>query len=112
MRVVPLRLTPGDGLRLTLEAWMGRQPEQAGCLISGIGSLSLARLRLAGRQESTTLTGDLEIISLKGTLSADGAHLHIALADNTGAVIGGHSCWTRAAASGCACWPFWGHSPS
>ncbi|MEX1315670.1 MAG: hypothetical protein AB1Z22_00910 [Synechococcaceae cyanobacterium] len=39
MRVVPLRFTPGDDLRLTLEAWRARQHEQAGCLISGIGSL-------------------------------------------------------------------------
>lgn len=90
MRVVPLRLTPGDDLRLALEAWMGLQNEQAGWLISGIGSLSVARLRLAGCQHSTSLDGDLEIISLAGTLSADGAHLHMAVADKTGAVIGGH----------------------
>jgi hypothetical protein len=37
MRVVPLRLRPGDDLRLRLEAWMGRRRERAGCLISGIG---------------------------------------------------------------------------
>ena len=90
MRVLPLRLSPGADLRLALEAWMGQQEEQAGCVINGIGSLSLAHLRLAGQQESTTITGDLEIISLAGTHSPDGAHLHIAIADNTGAVIGGH----------------------
>jgi predicted DNA-binding protein with PD1-like motif len=92
MRVVPLRLHPGDDLRLALEAWMDQQSEQAGCVISGIGSLSVARLRLAGRQEASTLSGDLEILSLAGTLSRDGAHLHIALADDTGAVTGGHLC--------------------
>ena len=31
MKVVPLRLQPGDDLRQALEAWMGEQPEQAGC---------------------------------------------------------------------------------
>jgi len=92
MKVVPLRLRPGDDLRLALEDWMGRQREQAGCVISGIGSLAVVRLRLAGRQEITTLTGDLEILSLAGTLSPDGAHLHIAVADSTGKVIGGHLC--------------------
>ncbi|MFO8238695.1 MAG: DNA-binding protein [Prochlorococcaceae cyanobacterium] len=92
MKMVPLRLRPGDDLRLALEDWMARQREQAGCLISGVGSLSVARLRLAGRQQSTTLTGDLEILSLAGTLSPDGAHLHIAVADSTGKVIGGHLC--------------------
>ena len=92
MRVVPLRLHPGDDLRLALEAWIGQQGERAGCVISGIGSLSVARLRLAGRQEASTLSGDLEILSLAGTLSPDGAHLHIALADDSGAVAGGHLC--------------------
>ena len=92
MRVVPLRFSPGDDLRLALETWMAQQQEQAGCVISGIGSLSVAQLRLAGQQESTTITGDLEILSLAGTLSPDGVHLHVAVADSTGSVIGGHLC--------------------
>lgn len=71
---------------------MAQQSEQAGCLISGIGSLSVAQLRLAGCQESTILRGELEILSLAGTLCADGAHLHIAIADRSGSVIGGHLC--------------------
>ncbi len=92
MKVVPLRLQPGDDLRLALEAWIGKQGESAGCVLLGIGSLSVAQLRLAGQQESTAIRGDLEILSLTGTLSPDGAHLHIAVADRTGAVIGGHLC--------------------
>jgi predicted DNA-binding protein with PD1-like motif len=92
MRVVPLRLSPGDDLRLALESWMAQQSEQAGCLISGIGSLSVARLRLAGQEAITPLCGELEILSLAGTLSPDGAHLHIAVADNAGTVTGGHLC--------------------
>ena len=92
MKVVPLRLQPGDDLRQALETWMGEQEEQAGCVISGIGSLSVAELRFAGAAASTTIHGELEILSLSGTLSADGAHLHIAIADSRGAVIGGHLC--------------------
>ena len=92
MKVVPLRLQPGDDLRLALETWMGEQEEQAGCVISGIGSLSVAELRFAGAAAATTIHGELEILSLSGTLSADGAHLHIAIADSSGAVIGGHLC--------------------
>jgi predicted DNA-binding protein with PD1-like motif len=90
LKVVPLRLKPGDDLRSALEDWLAHQSEQAGCVISAVGSLSVAQLRLAGANEATTLAGDLEILSLCGTLSADGAHLHIALADASGAVIGGH----------------------
>jgi len=90
MKVVPLRLHPGDDLRRALEAWMGEQQAQAGCMISAVGSLSVAQLRLAGASETTTICGELEIISLSGTLSPDGAHLHIAIAESSGAVIGGH----------------------
>ena len=92
MKVVPLRLQPGDDLRRALEVWMGQQQEQAGCVISAVGSLSRAQLRFAGAAAATTINGDLEILSLAGTLSADGAHLHITIADSSGAVIGGHLC--------------------
>ena len=92
MKVVPLRLQPGDDLRQALESWMGEQEEQAGCVISAIGSLSVAELRFAGAAAATTIRGDLEILSLSGTLSADGAHLHIAVADSKGDVFGGHLC--------------------
>jgi predicted DNA-binding protein with PD1-like motif len=90
--VVPLRLQPGDDLRLAMEAWMGAQQELAGCVISAVGSLSLAQLRLAGATQATAIHGELEILSLSGTLSPDGAHLHIAIAESKGAVIGGHLC--------------------
>jgi predicted DNA-binding protein with PD1-like motif len=92
MKVVPLRLQPGDDLRLALEAWMGEQEVLAGCVISAVGSLSLAQLRLAGATQATAIHGELEIVSLSGTLSPDGIHLHIAIADSSGTVIGGHLC--------------------
>ena len=92
MKVVPFLLISGDDLRQALEAWMGEQREQAGCVISAIGSLSVVQLRFAGTAVATAIRGELEIISLSGTLSTDGAHLHIAFADSRGAVIGGHLC--------------------
>jgi predicted DNA-binding protein with PD1-like motif len=92
MKAVPLRLTPGDDLRHALEDWMGERHEQAACVISAVGSLSVARVRFAGAAEATAIRGELEILSLSGTLSADGANLHIALANSQGAVIGRHLC--------------------
>ena len=50
----------------------------------------MVQLRLAGATEATAIRGELEILSLSGTLSPDGAHLHIAVADSRGAVLGGH----------------------
>ncbi|MEA5422140.1 PPC domain-containing DNA-binding protein [Synechococcus sp. CCY9201] len=92
MKVVPLRLQPGADLRRALQTWMAEQDAQAGCVISSVGSLTVVQLRLAGAAEATVIRGDLEILSLAGTLSPDGAHLHIAVADSSGAVIGGHLC--------------------
>lgn len=92
VKVVPLRLRPGADLRRGVESWFVQQDEHAGCVISAIGSLSTAQLRFAGRDASTVIRGELEILSLSGTLSPDGAHLHMAVADSRGAVIGGHLC--------------------
>ena len=64
MKLVLLRLRPGDDLRSALEVWMAQQEKQAGCVISAVGSLSVAQLSLAGTAESTKLAGDLEILNL------------------------------------------------
>lgn len=92
MKVVPLRLKPGDDLRRELESWLGEQQEQDGCLFRAVGRLSLVQLRFAGAAEATAIRGELEILSLSGTLSPDGAHLHIAVTGSSGTVIGGNIC--------------------
>ncbi len=62
----------------------------AAFVVAGIGSLKPARLRLAGADDAIEIAGDVEILSLSGTLAANGAHLHLSVADATGRVIGGH----------------------
>jgi len=63
-------------------------------VLSGIGSLSTAGLRFAGADLPERLTGDMEILSLSGSVTFDGAksssHLHMALSTATGEVLGGH----------------------
>jgi predicted DNA-binding protein with PD1-like motif len=54
--------------------------------------MKVVPLRLAGAAEATAIRGNLGILSLSGTLSPDGPHLHIAVADSSGTVIGGHLC--------------------
>ncbi|HXX83368.1 MAG TPA: PPC domain-containing DNA-binding protein [Casimicrobiaceae bacterium] len=90
MEALPLRLTPGADLRAALEAALGEHSQRAAVVISGIGSLSSARVRLAGASEPTQLRGDLEILTLAGTVGSDGAHLHMTVADSAGRVMGGH----------------------
>jgi uncharacterized protein len=63
---------------------------EAACILTGVGSLTDAALRLAGRSQPTLYQGRFEIVSLVGTLSKNGLHLHMAIADDQGQVIGGH----------------------
>ena len=55
-----------------------------------VGSLSKVALRPATQQVPLLRDAKFEIVSLVGTLSPDGVHLHISLSDSTGATIGGH----------------------
>ncbi|MET3133664.1 putative DNA-binding protein with PD1-like motif [Oxalobacteraceae bacterium GrIS 1.11] len=90
MQTLPLRLLPGQDLRAALDVALAVHGVEAAFVLQGIGSLSVAQLRLAGASHATELRGDLEILTLAGTLSPDGAHLHMALADAHGRVTGGH----------------------
>jgi len=90
MRTHALCLAPGDDLRASLERAAREHDLAAACILTCVGSLARARLRLAGAQQEREWSGPLEIVSLVGTLSPDGPHLHIALADGEGRVLGGH----------------------
>ena len=90
MRTLPLRLAPGADLRDALRAVLQAQSVEAAFVIAGIGSLSSAQLRLAGADAPLTLQGDLEVLTLSGSISPDGVHLHASVADATGRVWGGH----------------------
>ena len=90
MQAHPLRLCPGDDLRVALEDVLPQVKLQAAFVIQGIGSLSVAQLRFAGDKDLTELRDDLEILTLAGSISSDGAHLHMSVADPRGRVFGGH----------------------
>lgn len=94
MKTFPIRLNPGQDLRAALEAAVLAQNCRAAFVLSGIGSLSTASIRLAGADQPTRLTGDMEILTLSGTVAADGSktssHMHMAISNATGQVLGGH----------------------
>ncbi|AIO39044.1 DNA-binding protein [Burkholderia latens] len=95
MQAHPLRLVPGDDLRVSIEQALRRLDAYAGFVIQGIGSLSVAQLRFAGIDAPSELRGNLEILTLAGSVAPDGAHLHMSVSDAQGRVWGGH------VASGC-----------
>lgn len=89
MKLLPLRLPPGADLRAELEALASQRGESA-FVVCGIGSLGDGRLRLAGEHGTTVVAGPLEILTLAGSLTSDGAHLHMSVSDPQGRVYGGH----------------------
>jgi predicted DNA-binding protein with PD1-like motif len=95
MKTLPIRVTPGQDLRAALEAAVRDQGCQAAFVVSGIGSLSDARIRFASMDQAQLLSGDSEILSLSGSVGVDAdgrshSHLHMSVSTATGAVFGGH----------------------
>jgi uncharacterized protein len=90
MQAHALRLSPGEDLRDALTRALHELNMQAAFVIQGIGSLSVAQLRFAGEDNATAIRADLEILTLAGSLSVNGVHLHMAVADSIGRVTGGH----------------------
>lgn len=90
MQAYPLRLSPGDDLRITLQDTLRQLGLHAAFVLQGIGSLSVAQVRFAGADDATELRDELEILTLAGSISPDGAHLHMSVADSRGRVFGGH----------------------
>jgi uncharacterized protein len=76
MNCRPIPLHPGDDLRGALEVLVGPGSTTADVVIASSGCLVDPRLRLAGAQQATVLTGDHKITSLSGTFTAQGAHPH------------------------------------
>ncbi len=89
MHSLPLKLSPGSDLRLSIEQ-IGQQQNRSGFVLGVVGNLSKAVFQCPGRSEPTTLEGNLEIITLNGTFSNEGVHLHLSLSDGDCQVWGGH----------------------
>ncbi len=93
MELLPIRFKPGDDLRRALEDLVRGAGHPSAFVISGIGSLGDARLRYAGEESESIVTGPLEIISIAGSVTPDGAHLHMSVSDSSGRIKGGHACY-------------------
>ena len=90
LRTYALRLKPGQDLRRELLAFAEHHQLRASTILTGVGSLTTASIRLANQPGPTQYKGHFEIVSLVGTLSINGSHLHMSVADSTGRTVGGH----------------------
>lgn len=90
MKTITLRLTPGSDVKKELDQFAATHQLQAACILTAVGSLTQTVIRFADKPAADTLTGKVEVVSLTGTLSVHGSHLHMAVADGTGKTTGGH----------------------
>ncbi len=81
---------PGEDALLALKRKIEQHSLQAAFIASSVGSLTHVALRFAGQENTFHTTGKFEIVSLIGTLDANGEHLHLSVSDEEGKVLGGH----------------------
>lgn len=83
------RLEPGEDLKNGVVTIIKEKGIKSGIIICIVGSLKYATLRMANGNIKK-FKGPFEIVSAEGTIAENGFHIHIAISDNEGAVIGGH----------------------
>jgi predicted DNA-binding protein with PD1-like motif len=84
------RLKPGQLLKEEIQKIVDDKHIKAGWISTCVGSLTEYNVRFANQPGESKATGHFEIVSLTGTVSVNGSHLHIAVSDSTGKTIGGH----------------------
>ena len=84
------RLKPGEDLKAGIAALVKEKNIGAGWIATVVGSLTQYNIRFANQPEGSRGEGHFEIVSLTGTVSTNGSHLHISVSDSTGKTIGGH----------------------
>ncbi|KAJ8270958.1 hypothetical protein GJAV_G00121190 [Gymnothorax javanicus] len=93
LAVHALRVGPGEELLGSLTAFVEERKMKAPFIITCVGSVTKATIRLANataeHSEELHLRGTFEIVSLVGTLNRE-PHLHVCLADRDGRTVGGH----------------------
>lgn len=90
MKNFALRLKPNQDLKERLKEFVIRNQIQSGFILTTVGSLKQATIRFADQNDSKVFYEKFEIVSLVGTLSTSGLHLHIVISDKNGKTIGGH----------------------
>ena len=90
MKTHTFRLKPQQDLFDSIEDFVKQKNIQAGVVLSAVGSLTHATLRLANKSHYDEYDGHFEIVSITGTVSIHGSHIHISISDVDGKTIGGH----------------------
>lgn len=84
------RLKPGQDLKQSIDSFVKTKDIRAGWIATCVGSLTEYNIRFANQEKGYSDKGHFEIVSLVGTLSVSGSHVHLSISDSTGKTIGGH----------------------
>lgn len=94
MKTICIRLKPGSDLKNSIDDIVAKNDIKAGFIVTCVGGLKQATVRMPGAtpssQDIQTYNGNFEIVSLVGTVSIHGNHLHMSFSDKSGIVHGGH----------------------
>lgn len=90
MKIYAVRLTKGMDLKIEIQKIVEEKQIKAGIILSSVGCISRARFRVADGVSVKEIEKNMEILSLNGTLSPKGTHLHISCSDLDGISFGGH----------------------
>lgn len=90
LKIHAFRLKPGQDLKKEIEAYVQKEKIEAGWIMTCVGSLTQTHLRFANIPDGAKFNGHFEIVSLVGTLSIAGCHLHLSVSDSGGVTLGGH----------------------
>ena len=84
------RLTKGNDLKKSIVEYARDNNIKAGVISACVGCCYEVNFRLAGGKKFFHKVDDYEIVSMTGTISEDGVHIHVSFSDIEGNVVGGH----------------------
>ncbi len=92
MKTIAKRLTDGQDLLIEIMKIANEHHIKAGVILSAVGSLKESRIRVPVIHGEVKYIApkNLEIDTLQGTVSVNGAHLHISVSGIDGLMMGGH----------------------
>lgn len=84
------RLTKGMDLKKEIIKFCEDNNIKAGIIGACVGCCYEINFRLAGGDDFYHNEADYEIVSMTGTISEDGVHIHVSFSDREGNTVGGH----------------------
>jgi predicted DNA-binding protein with PD1-like motif len=90
LQTIVKRLKPNQEIFAEIESLCETENIEAGVILSLVGSVKRAALRFANQENASEIDGPHEIVSVTGTVSKTGSHIHLSISDSEGTTIGGH----------------------